>query len=114
MIKKHQTKTGDLVMKKFILTAVAALVVSAQAHAFIPRMEFFVNREVAVTRVWNTTMRPIVCNGQAFGRTWQGVVLNSWINGLVIYPGAAAEAYVYSNFYDPMIQAWAQVDCQIW
>ena len=76
-------------------------------------MQFFVNREVAVVQVWNTTGRPIVCSGTAFGRTYQGVVLNAWINGLVVYPGAFANAYVYSNFYDPMVQSWAQIDCQI-
>ena len=100
-------------MKKFILSAVAFLTLSSSAFAFVPQMEFFVNREVATARVWNTTYRPIVCNGNAFGRTYQGVVLNSWVNSLVIYPGASVNVYVHSNFYDPMIQAWAQIDCQI-
>ena len=100
-------------MKKFILSAIAALTISTSAFAFVPQMEYFVNREVAVARVWNTTFRPIVCSGQAFGRTYQGVVLNAWINNVVIYPGVSADAYVHSNFYDPMVQAWAQVDCQI-
>lgn len=99
-------------MKKFILTSLAFLAFSTQAFAFIPRMEFFVNREVAVARVWNTTHRPIVCHGQAFGRTWQGVVLNSWVNGLVIYPNSSVNVYVHSNYYDPMLQAWAHIDCQ--
>ncbi len=101
-------------MKKFILSAALFLAFSQSASAFVPQMEFFVNREVAVARVWNTTYRPIVCNGVAFGRTWQGVVLNSWVNGLVIYPGVSADVYVYSNYYDPMVQSWAQIDCQIW
>jgi hypothetical protein len=100
-------------MKKFILSTIAALTISSSAFAFIPQMEYFVNREVAVARVWNNTYNTIVCSGQAFGRTYQGVVLNAWINNMVIYPGAYAEAYVHSNFYDPMIQAWAQVDCRI-
>lgn len=100
-------------MKKMILSSFAFLTLSTQAFAFIPQMEFYVNREVAVARVWNTSFRPIVCSGQAFGRTYQGVVLNSWINGLVVYPSASADVYVYSNFYDPMSQAWAQIDCQI-
>lgn len=98
-------------MKKLILSAVAALTISASANAFIPQTQTFVNREVAVVRVWNTSFTPIVCSGYAFGRTWNGVVLNAWMNQVVVYPNAYVDAYVYSNFYDPMVQAWAQVDC---
>jgi len=100
-------------MKKFILSTLAALTISSSAFAFVPSMEFFVNREVAVARVWNTTYRPIACSGYAFGRTYQGVVLNSWAN-VTVYPGAYVDVFVYSNFYDPMVQSWAQIDCQIW
>ena len=99
-------------MKKMLLSVALFLTVSTQANAFIPQTQVFVNREVAVINIYNTSFRPIVCYGQAFGRTYQGVVLNSWINGLVIYPNSYASAYVQSNYYDPMFQAWAQVDCQ--
>jgi hypothetical protein len=98
-------------MKKIIFSALVLMTLTAQAQAFVPRMEFFVNREVAVTRVWNTTYAPIVCQGYAYGRTWNGVVLNSWVNGIVIYPNTAVDVYVHSNFYDPMVQAWAQINC---
>ena len=100
-------------MRKFILSAFAALTLSSAAHAFVPSMEFFVNREVAVARVWNTTYRPIVCSGYAFGRTFRGVDLNSWVN-ITVQPGVYVDVYVYSNIYDPMIQSWAQIDCRIW
>lgn len=98
-------------MKKLILLSLAALTITTNANAFVPQTQAFVNREVAVIRVWNTSFRPIVCSGYAFGRTWNGVVLNAWINQVVIYPSASVDAYVHSNFYDPMVQAWAQIDC---
>lgn len=102
-------------MKKLMLSVVIVFTLAAStAHAFIPQMSYFVNREVAVTKVWNTTYRNITCYGQAYGRTWQGVVLNSYVNGIVIFPGQAVDVYVYSNYYDPMVQAWAQIDCHIW
>ncbi len=78
---------------------------------FVPSMSFFVNRDIATTRVFNTAMFPIVCSGTAFGRTTSGVVLNSWINNLVIYPGQWADATVFSNYYDPFMQAWANITC---
>jgi hypothetical protein len=99
-------------MKKMLFTLATITLLSTQAWAFLPRMEFFVNREVAVSRVWNTTFHPIVCFGSAYGRTYQGVVLNSWVNGLVIYPNTFVEVYVHSNFYDPMVMSWAEIDCR--
>jgi hypothetical protein len=102
-------------MKKLMLSvAVVFTLATSTAHAFIPQMSYFVNREVAVTRVWNNTYRNITCFGQAYGRTWQGVVLNSYVNGLVIFPGQSVDVYVHSNFYDPMVQAWAQINCNVW
>lgn len=98
-------------MKKLILAAVAAMTISGSASAFIPFTQTFVNREVAVVRVINNSWRPMVCSGYAFGRTWNGVVLNSWMNQAVIYPNTFVDVFVHSNFYDPMVQAWAQVDC---
>lgn len=99
-------------MKKLMFITVIFTALSSSAFAFIPQMSFFVNREVAVSRVWNTTNRPFVCSGVAYGQTYNGVMLNSWFNNLYVAPGAFAEAYVYSNFYDPFTRSWAEVDCQ--
>jgi hypothetical protein len=107
----HPIILGRFKVKKLILAAIAALTISSSAHAFIPQTQTFVNREVAVVRVWNISVRPIVCSGYAFGRTWNGVVLNAWMSRVLVYPGASVDVYVHSNFYDPMVQAWAQIDC---
>ncbi len=98
-------------MSKFLILVTFIFSFNASAQAFIPRMEFFVNREVAVTRVWNTTFYSVVCSGLAYGQTYQGVVLNTWINQVVVAPGAYAEAYVHPNYYDPMIRAWGEINC---
>lgn len=98
-------------MKKLIFSAIATFIISGTASAFIPQMQFFVNRDVAVARVFNTTRQPIACSGYAYGRTYQGVVLSAYANNVVVYPGAFVDVYVYSNYYDPMVQAWAQVEC---
>lgn len=99
-------------MKKMLLSLGAFVALTSTAFAFIPSMNFFVNNEVATARVWNTAHAPIVCYGQAFGQTYSGVVLSSSINGLVVYPNRIVDIYVHSNFYDPFIQAWANIDCQ--
>lgn len=117
MIDRGQRTFGiflETSMKKILLACAVFVTVSTQAFAFIPQMSFFVNREVATARVWNTTYRPIVCSGYAFGQTWSGVVLNAYVNNAIIYPNRSVDVYVHSNYYDPMVQAWAQIDCQIW
>ncbi len=98
-------------MKKLLLATAIFLTLSSSVFAFIPQMSFFVNRDVATARVWNTSGRPFICSGVAFGQTYNGVVLNSWFNNLYVAPGVSADAYVYSNYYDPFMSAWAQVDC---
>lgn len=103
---------GDAFMKKLLLTAAILLAFSTSAFAFIPQMSFFANRDVATARVWNTTGRPFVCSGVAYGQTYQGIQLNSWFNNLYVAPGMSADAYVYSSFYDPFVRVWAQVDCR--
>lgn len=99
-------------MKKFMLSAVVFLTLSSSAFAFFPQMSYFVNGEVATARVFNYTGRPFVCSGTAFGRTYNGVVLNAWFNQIYVTPGMYADAFVYSNYYDPFVNVWAQVDCQ--
>jgi hypothetical protein len=99
-------------MKKLFIACALFVVTMSQSFAFYPQMSFFVNREVATVQVWNTGYQPMVCSGYAFGQTYSGMVLNSWFSSLYIMPGMYANAYVYSNYYDPFARAWAQVDCQ--
>ncbi len=101
-------------MKKLVLGTALLIALSTfsfSAFAFIPQMGFFVNGQIATTRVFNTAGAPMVCSGYAFGQTYNGVVLNSWFNQVYVAPGAFVDAYVYSNGFDPFVNAWAQVDC---
>lgn len=99
-------------MKKIILSAIIFATLTSSAFAFVPQMGFFVNGEVAVVRIINNTGRPFICSGNAYGQTYRGMVLNSWFNQIYVSPGMYAETYVYSNYYDPFMRAWAYADCQ--
>lgn len=102
-------------MKKLMLSALLFLTLSTSVFAFVPQMSFNVNGQVATTRVWNYTGQAFVCSGTAFGQTYGGVVLNSYFNQVYVAPGMYADAFVYSNYYDPFVNAWAQVNCQfVW
>ena len=101
-----------LVIKKLFVSALLFITLSSSVFAFTPQMSFFVNGTTAISRVFNNTGRPFICSGTAFGQTYNGVILNSWFNQIYVTPGMFADAYVYSNYYDPFARAWAQVDCQ--
>jgi hypothetical protein len=99
-------------MRKLLISAAILLTLSSSAFAFAPLMNFFVNREVATARIWNTTGRPIVCSGVTYGQTFHGLVLTSWFNNVLIAPSVYVDSYVRSNFYDPFVRSWAHADCQ--
>ena len=99
-------------MKKIILLTIAVLTLSNNAHAFAPLTQTFINREVALVRVWNTTARPVICNGVVFGRTKKGVAINSWMNQVIVSQNNFVEVYIRSNYYDPMVQVRAQINCE--
>ncbi len=96
-------------MKKFFVVALFLVVLSA--GAFIPQMSFQVRRDVAIVRVFNQTYYPAVCSGQAFGYTYSGLMLNAWMNNMAIYPGQWVDLYVYTNYYDPFVNANASIFC---
>ncbi len=100
-------------MKKLLLATGLFVMfsTSVMANFFVPPMNFFVNRDVATARVFNTTPFPMTCSGNAFGRTWSGVVLNTWVNQLTVYPGQWVDVTVFSNYYDPFATAWANIQC---
>lgn len=99
-------------MKKIATILIFSFVFSTSVFAFMPQMNFFLNREVATARIINNWGRPLVCSGVTNGQTYRGIPINFWFNNIYVYPGSFVDTYVYSNFYDPFINVWAQVDCQ--
>lgn len=102
-------------MKKFFLVLAAYLAINANAFAFWPgiyNVNVFVNQYNAIARVQNTSYYPIVCHGQVIGLSYSGVVLRTFVNGLVINPGVGLDIYVQANsVYDPMVDARAEIQC---
>ena len=111
----------ELDMKTFTRTALFALVFSlfltSEAMAFFPNgwsanVQISVQRTRMTATMVNRMNRPIVCRGKVFGRTASGVVLNSWVNNIVIWPGNFHHSYVHSNYADPIVNGWANVRCR--
>lgn len=104
-------------MKNIFLKTILGLylvIVSGEAFAFYPQMQVFVSPQVATVRVFNQSYYPIVCSGVVYGRTYYGYVGQVWENNVWVYPGQFNDLYVYATnpYYDPMVQAWANLDCR--
>lgn len=99
------------------LLLVAILFCAVNAHAFYGW--FPANARVVVTPVQaqavfvNNLAYPVICRGQVFASTYNGLVANSWVNDVVVYPGITAYAYVYTNPYNPFVNAWSQIYCRV-
>lgn len=65
----------------------------------------------ANAQVFNHFGAPIICSGRAQGFTQFGRSYFSYLNPTVIFPGNSYQLYVYTNYYDPFINASAFIDC---
>lgn len=118
-------------MKKVILFTIAALfslnVIANDAQVesvdqyfnhgknfFLVQGQAFVTPNRVEVRVFNRFNRPILCQGMAYGQTFQGMMLNSWFNGFIPAFGYGF-AYVYSNFPgQQFVRGWGQFQCRFY
>ena len=99
-----------------ILLTVLSLSFTKSASAqqwFNVNVQLQYNRTTVSAVIFNNYNRPIMCRGIATGVTYQGTYLESYFNNVVIYPGANAYAYVYTNVNAPFVNADSSAQC-IW
>ena len=100
------------------MTAIVTLFVflfaarEAQAFGFFPRAHVSYNTTFANAVVANPFHRPIICSGFVYGVTSYGHTYNAFMNNQVIYPGMHGTVYVYTNVYDPFINAYSNIQCR--
>lgn len=92
----------------------ALLTVSAQSFAYwFPATVRVTSLPGAVTaEVSNPYLRPIICNGQVFGQTYQGPVFNAFFAEQWMPVGSYRYAYVHTNAFAPFVNGWANIYCR--
>ncbi len=93
----------------FVLGFVAASI--QPVKAFTVQANVWWNQLQAVATVHNIFPRAIICSGQAQGITANGIPLFAYMNGHVIMPGQFGHINVFTNVYNPFINAFAYVNC---
>lgn len=108
-------------MKKFfacLVISITFLSIPVQEASAYIHNGWQANAHISVTQfratatVVNNSHRPIMCSGYVYGRTYYGNTMNAWMNRQVIYPRQHANVYVYTNYSQPFVNAWADIRCR--
>jgi hypothetical protein len=98
-------------MKK-LLIATLVMLSATSSFAFTVNANVFFNRTVVTAEFQNNWNTPITCNGSAQGRTSSGNFYTSFLSPTIIYPGEFGNIYVYTNNYQPFVNARAFINCE--
>jgi hypothetical protein len=101
--------------KALILTSLLSFSISALAQFFPAQAYVNVLPGRVSAQVYNPYFQPIVCNGQVFGQTSYGLILNSFFYEQLLPPGSSRWAFVQTNPWQPFIHGWSNIHCRyIW
>ena len=99
-------------MKKFFVLALLVLSFNSQAQAwFRVNVRVYASPVQLTAYVDNMWGRPMLCRGNVAGITYQGPVAYAYFNNIVVYPGMFAQAYAYTNNYNPFVRYTSNVYC---
>lgn len=105
-------------MKRLLAVFTFCLFLVTSAHAYNYGAPFQAQAQIsfsqfqATATVVNNSYQPVLCSGYAYGRTYYGQVLNSYMNNVVIYPGHFAQVHVYNYNRNAFVNAWADIWCR--
>jgi 4-hydroxybenzoate polyprenyltransferase len=99
-------------LKALILISLFSITSSALAQ-FFPAQAYVTVFPAQVTgQVFNPYMRPIICNGQVFGQTSFGLILNSFFVEQLLPPGTSRFVFVRTNPMQPFVHGWSNIHCR--
>jgi len=85
---------------------------SARAQWFPARTNVLVLPGQISAEVYNPFYEPIICNGQVFGQTMYGGILNAFFIEQFLPMGSNRFAYVQTTPLDPFVGGWANIHCR--
>jgi hypothetical protein len=99
-------------LKALLVATTIALSTSAFAQWFQPRVNVLVLPFQVTAEVINPFAQPVICNGQVFGQTAHGLVLNTFFVEQFLPMGSNRFAYVNTNIHSPFVAGWANIHCR--
>ena len=101
-------------MKKVLLSMFLVLSLSAIANAFWVNPQISVSQTLVRVQVVNTWGMPIFCTGEARAYTFYGQFVSGYMNRALIYPGNFSFIDVYTNQFNPFVNASANIFCDFY
>ncbi len=96
---------------RFLMTAMASLLISSSAFAWWPQWNYQLNGYQASVTMFNPTGYTVYCQGYVTGQLQTGYAVNAWFADWV-GPFQYRTAFVYANPPFFFVNAWANVNCQ--
>ncbi|WP_413557388.1 hypothetical protein [Bdellovibrio sp. HCB209] len=95
---------------RFLMTAIATLLVSSSAFAWWPQWSYQINGYQAAVTMYNPTGYMAYCQGYVNAQAQNGQVFNAWFADWV---GPFQYRTAWVNAYPPyfFVNAWANVNC---
>jgi len=91
---------------------VASYTLPASAQWFPGRINVIVLPGQVSAEVYNPFYEPIICNGQVFGQTMYGGILNAFFIEQFLPVGTNRFAYVQTTPFAPFVSGWANIHCR--
>jgi hypothetical protein len=100
-------------MKRQALVTLALLLMTSSvlANWFPGRINVFIFPSQVRVEVYNPYNAPIICHGQVFGQTNDGLIYNAFFVEQFLRPGDFRFAYVQSHPSHYFIGGWATINC---
>jgi hypothetical protein len=99
-------------LKTLGIALVMAFTSSAFAQFFPARAQVTVLPGQVNAQVFNPYYEPIICNGQVFGLTAGGALLNAFFVEQFMPAGSYRYAVVNAHPFNPFINGWANIHCR--
>lgn len=99
-------------LKALVFAFLFTLTTSAFAQYFVANPMVTVLPAQVSVQVSNPYLRPIICNGQVFGRTYSGHVFTTFFAEQFMPVGTYRFATVWAPYMNPFVTGWAEVHCR--
>lgn len=98
-------------MKTIVFLGILSVMSSSALAQFFANAQIRIHPTIITATVHNFWGRPVVCSGKVEGITFNGIPVTSWFNN-IIPAGQFRNAYVYTNSYNPFINATSNIFCR--
>jgi hypothetical protein len=99
---------------RFIVTLLTGIILSSNAFAywFPARLHVVVLPGQVTAEIYNPYYETIICNGQLYGQTLYGGIMQVFFIEQLLPAGSNRFAFVQTTPINPFVSGWANINCR--